>query len=99
MAEYLRTSHRNAPDGRAKSSNENSSRTGLSWPGAHLGQPSGRGDVPAGRTGVLGRPDPRYRKHALHWVSSPKLPETRAEYLAEPVDDCATGLRIKLLRR
>lgn len=42
---------------------------------------------------------PGYRKTALHWVTSAKRPETRAKRLAELVDDCANGLRIKLLRR
>lgn len=42
---------------------------------------------------------PGYRKQALHWVTSPKRPETRMKHLADLVHDCANGLRIKLLRR
>ena len=42
---------------------------------------------------------PGYRKQALHWVTSPKRPETRVKRLAELVADCEAGERIKPLRR
>jgi uncharacterized protein YdeI (YjbR/CyaY-like superfamily) len=41
---------------------------------------------------------PGYRKLATFWVSDAKRPETRARRLAELIDDCAAGRRIRGLR-
>lgn len=41
---------------------------------------------------------PWYRRTALHWVVSPKRPETRARRLATLVEDSARGERVKPLR-
>ena len=37
---------------------------------------------------------PGYRKTALHWVTSPKKPETRARRLAVLIEDSAAGRKI-----
>lgn len=38
---------------------------------------------------------PGYRRTVLHWVVSAKRPETRARRLAELIDSCAAGERLK----
>ncbi|MCA1710803.1 MAG: YdeI/OmpD-associated family protein [Actinobacteria bacterium] len=41
---------------------------------------------------------PSYRKVCAHWVTSAKRPETRAKRLAELVQDCAAGRKIRTQR-
>jgi uncharacterized protein YdeI (YjbR/CyaY-like superfamily) len=41
---------------------------------------------------------PSYRKVCAHWVTSAKRPETRANRLAELVEDCAAGRKIRTQR-
>jgi uncharacterized protein YdeI (YjbR/CyaY-like superfamily) len=44
------------------------------------------------------RAAPGYRKAASHWVTSAKRSETRAKRMAELVEDCALGRKIKSQR-
>jgi uncharacterized protein YdeI (YjbR/CyaY-like superfamily) len=48
--------------------------------------------------GVLASQPPSYRKVCAHWVTSAKRPETRANRLAELVEDCAAGRKIRTQR-
>ena len=41
---------------------------------------------------------PSYRRVAAHWVMSAKRPETRDRRMAQLVEDCAAGLRIRSQR-
>lgn len=54
---------------------------------------------PAEATAFWDAQPPGYRRQALHWVTSGKRAETRVKRLAQLVDDCAAGLRLKHLRR
>jgi uncharacterized protein YdeI (YjbR/CyaY-like superfamily) len=101
--EKLRAEGRMRPAGEAAFAERRADRTGVysfertEEPRLSPDEESRFRGNPAAWAWFTARP-PSFRKQALHWVVSPKRPETRERRLSTLIDDAARGLPPKPLR-